>query len=109
VNSESSPPELRATAKPKDRKETQTRRIPPYHVVLENDDYHSFEFVVEVLGKALSSDPDFLVRSTCIQEIERLKEARFLPMLEKAAQNETHEQVRERARKAAEALKGAAK
>lgn len=31
--------------------ETRTRLLPPYHLILENDDYHSFEFVVMVLCK----------------------------------------------------------
>jgi ATP-dependent Clp protease adaptor protein ClpS len=35
------------------REETRTRRVPPYNVILENDDHHSFEFVVQVLVKAL--------------------------------------------------------
>lgn len=35
------------------REETRTRRIPPYHVILLNDDHHSMQFVVEVLRKVL--------------------------------------------------------
>jgi len=30
-----------------------TRRVPPYNVIIDNDDYHSFEFVITVLCKAL--------------------------------------------------------
>jgi ATP-dependent Clp protease adaptor protein ClpS len=33
--------------------ETKTRRVPPYNVILLNDEHHSMEFVVEVLCKAL--------------------------------------------------------
>ena len=44
------------TTKPKEREETHTRRLPPYHVVIENDDHHSMEFVVVVLCKALGCD-----------------------------------------------------
>ncbi len=33
--------------------ETRTRRMPPYNVILENDDDHSMEFVIEVLCKVL--------------------------------------------------------
>src|SRR5579872_6566030 len=41
------------TTKPKTEEVTETRRVPPYHVILLNDDHHSQEFVVEVLCKAL--------------------------------------------------------
>src|SRR5437870_5102895 len=37
----------------KPTEETRTRRYPPYNVILENDDHHSMEFVIEVLCKVL--------------------------------------------------------
>ena len=40
------------TTKPQTDEETRTRRVPPYHVILLNDDHHSMQFVVEVLCKA---------------------------------------------------------
>ena len=39
--------------RPATREKPATRRVPPYNVVLENDDHHSMEFVVDVLSKAL--------------------------------------------------------
>lgn len=47
-------PDVIVSTKPKSREDTRTRRLPPYNVVLENDDYHSFEFVVDVLRKVLA-------------------------------------------------------
>ena len=46
-------PDVVVSTKPKAREETGTRRVPPYNVILENDDHHSCEFVVDVLRKAL--------------------------------------------------------
>jgi ATP-dependent Clp protease adaptor protein ClpS len=46
-------PDISVTTKTRPRSETKTRRVPPYNVILENDDYHSFEFVIDVLRKAL--------------------------------------------------------
>jgi ATP-dependent Clp protease adaptor protein ClpS len=33
--------------------EIETRRQPPYHVILLNDDHHSMQFVVDVLSKVV--------------------------------------------------------
>lgn len=46
-------PETGVTTKPREEEKTVTRRLPPYHVILENDDHHSMEFVVAVLRKVL--------------------------------------------------------
>ena len=49
--SQSSLPEI--NVKTKAREKTKTRRVPPYVLILENDDHHSMEFVIEVLLKTL--------------------------------------------------------
>src|SRR5204863_6642363 len=41
------------TVAPETAEDTQTRRVPPYNVILLNDELHSMEFVVEVLCKSL--------------------------------------------------------
>jgi ATP-dependent Clp protease adaptor protein ClpS len=53
VSEQTAFPDVIVTTKPKEREQHKTRRIPPYHVILENDDDHSFDFVVDVLQKAL--------------------------------------------------------
>jgi len=49
-------PEEGTTTRTRERTENRTRRLPPYNVILKNDDFHSFEFVIDVLRKALSFD-----------------------------------------------------
>ncbi len=49
MSAEANLPDVIVTPKPRER--TETRRFPPYHVILLNDDHHSCEFVVDVLRK----------------------------------------------------------
>ena len=37
--------------RPKTDQETRTRRLPPYNVVILNDEEHTMDYVVEMLGK----------------------------------------------------------
>lgn len=41
---------------PQTLEETRTKQLPPYHVLIENDDDHSMEFVVMVLRKVFGYD-----------------------------------------------------
>src|SRR5437667_12552793 len=45
--------DLGMTTKTAEQEETTTRLLPPYNVILDNDDHHSMEFVIDVLQKAL--------------------------------------------------------
>ena len=51
MSSQPSLPEVAVKAREQEKK--QTRRVPPYNVILENDDHHSMQFVEDVLRKVL--------------------------------------------------------
>jgi ATP-dependent Clp protease adaptor protein ClpS len=53
VSADSPFPDVTVVTRPRTDEATRTRRQPPYNVILENDDHHSFEFVVGVLMKVL--------------------------------------------------------
>lgn len=38
-----------ATAKPKEETQQRTKRQPPYHVILWNDEQHTYEYVIKML------------------------------------------------------------
>src|SRR5438128_1061325 len=62
MSGQSSLPDVIVTTKPKTREETITRRVPPYHVILENDDHHTMDFVVGVLRKVLGCSAERAVQ-----------------------------------------------
>ena len=45
------PPPAPAAAKPKPTGKPESKPLPPYHVVLLNDEEHSYAYVIEMLGK----------------------------------------------------------
>ncbi len=53
MSTESSMPKVEVRTKSRTREGKRVRRVPPFNVILENDDHHSFEFVLDVLRKAL--------------------------------------------------------
>jgi ATP-dependent Clp protease adaptor protein ClpS len=57
-------PETTATVEPEIDEAIQPRLLPPYNLILENDDFHSFEFVVMVLCKALGYSVERSVQYT---------------------------------------------
>ena len=44
--------------RPKTREESQTKRQPPYNVILLNDDDHSFEYVIGMLQQIFAFPPE---------------------------------------------------
>jgi ATP-dependent Clp protease adaptor protein ClpS len=94
-----SQPEITVAPKTREQESTNTRRVPPYNVILLNDDHHSIEFVVEVLQKALGFNQQRAVLLTLQAHTEGrsvvytgTKEVAEL----KAEQIQTFHEVRER-------------
>ena len=57
-------PDVTVTPKRKERTATNPRLLPPFNVILENDDDHSMEFVVDVLRKVLGCQLERAVQLT---------------------------------------------
>ena len=47
-------PDVGVTTKPRQRDDTSFRLLPPYNVIILDDDYHSADFVAAVLRKVLN-------------------------------------------------------
>ncbi|MSU77455.1 MAG: ATP-dependent Clp protease adaptor ClpS [Gemmataceae bacterium] len=43
---------------PEEKTETRTRRQPPYHVILLNDDDHTFQYVIHMLKSLFGHSPE---------------------------------------------------
>lgn len=54
----SEPTTTEPLVRPRGKTREKTRRQPPYHVILENDDLHSFDFVIAVLRKVFGVDEE---------------------------------------------------
>jgi ATP-dependent Clp protease adaptor protein ClpS len=47
-----------AIAKPEERAEQRTKRQPPYHVILWNDEKHTYEYVITMLQELFGYPPE---------------------------------------------------
>lgn len=56
--------DIQVTTKTKPEEQTRARQVPPHNVILENDDYHTFEFVVGVIRKVLGYAEERAVQLT---------------------------------------------
>ena len=59
-------PETTFGTKPQEREQIKARVLPPYNVVIENDDYHSFQFVIDVLRKVLGCTVERALQLTLV-------------------------------------------
>jgi ATP-dependent Clp protease adaptor protein ClpS len=57
------------TSRTKPQKKSKVRRIPPYNVVLLNDDDHTMDFVVEVLSKVFGYKLERCVQLTLLAHV----------------------------------------
>lgn len=49
---------IEPAVKPKDKTDDKVKRQPPYHVILHNDDDHSFEYVIAMLRQLFGHPPE---------------------------------------------------
>jgi len=51
-------PAVKTETKPKTRSRSKTKKLPPYNVILLNDDDHSYEYVITMLGEIFAHPPE---------------------------------------------------
>ncbi len=57
-------PDITVTPKRKERTQTSPKLLPPFNVILENDDDHSMDFVIDTLRKVLGCQHERAVQLT---------------------------------------------
>ena len=50
-------PRRRPKSRPKSRPSNRVRRLPPWNVVLVDDDQHTYEYVIDMLGRVFGHGP----------------------------------------------------